>query len=69
MDIMITLIALRRTALFFAVLLPGVVAACAQDRLVQPLKPMARSADPALEVAVIKPADPNDSNQGFRPGG
>lgn len=63
---MITFIALRRTALFFAVLLPGVVAACAQDNPVQPLKPMARSADPALEVAVIKPAEPNDSNQGFR---
>jgi len=32
---------------------------------VQPLKPMARSADPAFEVAVIRPADPNDHNQGF----
>jgi uncharacterized protein (TIGR03435 family) len=60
------LIALRRTALFFAVLLPGVVAACAQGNPVQPLKPMARTADPAFEVAVIKPADPNDTNQGFR---
>jgi len=28
--------------------------------------PMARNADPAFEVAVIKPADPNDRNQGFR---
>jgi len=27
---------------------------------------MARDADPAFEVAVIKPADPNDRNQGFR---
>jgi uncharacterized protein (TIGR03435 family) len=27
---------------------------------------MARTADPAFEVAVIKPADPNDNNQGFR---
>jgi uncharacterized protein (TIGR03435 family) len=26
---------------------------------------MARNADPAFEVAVIKPADPNDRNQGF----
>jgi uncharacterized protein (TIGR03435 family) len=57
--------ALRRTALFFAVLLPGVLAACAQDNRVQPLKPMARTADPAFEVAVIKPADPADHNQGF----
>jgi len=27
---------------------------------------MARTADPAFEVAVIKPADPDDRNQGFR---
>ena len=60
------LIALQRTALFFAVLLPGAVAACAQGNPVQPLKPMARTADPAFEVAAIKPADPSDTNQGFR---
>jgi uncharacterized protein (TIGR03435 family) len=60
------MIALRRTALFFAVLLPGVLAPCAQDNPVQPLKPMARDADPAFEVALIKPADPNDHSQGFR---
>ena len=60
------MIALRRKALFFAVLLPGVLAAGAQDKATQPLAPMARDADPAFEVAVIKPADPNDRNQGFR---
>jgi uncharacterized protein (TIGR03435 family) len=58
--------ALRRTTLFFAILLAGVVAASAQDNAAQPLKPMARDADPAFEVAVIKPSDPNDRNQGFR---
>ena len=60
------MIALRRTALIFAVLLPGAFAACAQDKASQPSAQMARDADPAFEVAVIKPADPNDSNKGFR---
>jgi uncharacterized protein (TIGR03435 family) len=59
------MIASLRTALFFAVLLTGVRAAGAQDNAVQPLKPMASNADPAFEVAVIKPSDPNDNNQGF----
>jgi len=58
--------ALRRTARLLAVLLPGVFAVCAQDNAAQPLMPMARDADPAFEVAVIKPADPNDHSQGFR---
>jgi len=31
----------------------------------QPVKPMARTADPAFEVAVIKPSDPNDRSQRF----
>jgi len=57
------MIARRRMALLFAVLLPGVLAACAQDN--QSLKPMARNADPAFEVAVIKPSDPNNHSQGF----
>jgi uncharacterized protein (TIGR03435 family) len=60
------MLAFHRIALFVAVLLPGMVAAYAQGDPVQPLKPMARNADPAFEVAVIKPADPNDRNQGFR---
>jgi uncharacterized protein (TIGR03435 family) len=60
------MIALRRTAVFFAVLLPGALAARAQDKPAQPLIPMARDADPAFEVAVIKPTDPDDRNQGFR---
>jgi uncharacterized protein (TIGR03435 family) len=60
------MIVLRRTTLFFAVLLPCVPAGYAQNNPVQPLKPMARTAEPAFEVAVIKPADPNDRNQGFR---
>ncbi len=59
------MIALRRTALFFAVLLFGVLAACAQDKATQPLAPMARDADPAFEVAVIKRANPDDRSQGF----
>jgi hypothetical protein len=41
-------------------------AAFAQDKVTQPLAPMARDVDPAFEVAVVKPADPNDRNQGFR---
>ncbi|MGD0798053.1 MAG: TIGR03435 family protein [Acidobacteriaceae bacterium] len=60
------MIGLRRKALFFAVLMAGAVAACAQDKATQPLAPMARDADPAFEVAVIEPADVNDHNQGFR---
>jgi uncharacterized protein (TIGR03435 family) len=59
------MIALRRTALFFAVLLCCILAARAQDNPAEPLKPMARNADPAFDVAVIKPADPGDHNQGF----
>jgi uncharacterized protein (TIGR03435 family) len=47
-------------------LLASALATYAQDNPAQPLKPMARSADPSFEVAVIKPADPNDRNQGFR---
>jgi len=57
------MIGLRRTALLFAVLLSG--AACAQDKPAEQLKPMARNADPAFEVATIKPSDPNDHSQGF----
>lgn len=60
------MIALRRTALFLAIVLSGVPANYAQDNPVQPLKPMARNADPSFDVAVIKPADPNDHNQGFQ---
>jgi len=30
------------------------------------LAPMARDADPSLEIAVIKPSDPDDRQQGFR---
>jgi uncharacterized protein (TIGR03435 family) len=59
------MIALRRAALFLAILLPGMVAVRAQDNPIQPLQPMARTADPAFEVAVIKPADPDDHNNGF----
>jgi uncharacterized protein (TIGR03435 family) len=59
-------IALPRLALFSAMLLAGVIAACAQDEATQPLATMARDADPAFEVATIKPADPDDHNQGFR---
>jgi uncharacterized protein (TIGR03435 family) len=58
------MINLRRTVLLLAVLLPGLPAACAQDNSAQPLK-MARNADPEFEVATIKPADPDDRNQGF----
>lgn len=31
-----------------------------------PLKPMAATADPAFEVATIKPGDPNDHSSGFQ---
>lgn len=57
---------MRQAVLFHAVLFAGALAACAQDNGSQPLRPMAQNADPAFEVAVIKPADPNDRNQGFR---
>jgi uncharacterized protein (TIGR03435 family) len=60
------MLALRSTILFSAVLLAGVLAACAQDKAAQPLAPMARDANPSFEVATIKPADPDDRNQGFR---
>lgn len=60
------MIAQRRTVLFSAVLLAGVLAAHAQDKAAQPVAPMARDADPSFEVATIKPADPNDRNNGFR---
>jgi uncharacterized protein (TIGR03435 family) len=60
------MIAMRGTILLSALLLPGALAVCAQDNAAQPVQPMARAADPAFEVAVIKPADPNDRNQGFR---
>lgn len=43
----------------------GGLAVRAQDNTSHPLMPMARSADPAFEVAVIKPSDPNDRNNGF----
>ncbi len=55
------------TALILLLATYGVLAVRAQDNTTQPLKPMARNADPALEVAVsIKPSDPNDRNNGFR---
>ncbi len=57
--------AARRTAHAFAVLL-STLAACAQENAARPLIPIAPAADPAFEVAVIKPADPDDRNQGFR---
>lgn len=53
-----------RTVLLLAVLLPSLHVACAQDNAAQTLK-MAREADPAFEVATIKPADPDDRHQGF----
>lgn len=59
------LIVMRRLALLIVMLLPGMAAVCAQNNPIQPLKPMARNADPAFEAAVIKPADPNDHNNGF----
>jgi uncharacterized protein (TIGR03435 family) len=52
--------------LFLALLISGFPTAIAQDNLPQPLKPMARDADPEFEVATVKPADPDDRNQGFR---
>lgn len=60
------MIALRRTVQFSVVVLAGVAGACAQDKAAQSVAPMARDADPSFEVATIKPADPDDTNQGFR---
>jgi len=59
-------IATRRRTLFAGVLLTCTFAACGQDNAVQPVKPMARDADPSFEVATIRPAEPDDTNQGFR---
>ena len=62
----ITIISMRQTILLSAVLLAGALSTGAQDNGAAPaLKPMARNADPAFEVATIRPADPNDHNQGF----
>ena len=52
------------------VLLAGAIlacglAACAQDNAIQVAKPMAKSADPSFEVAVIKPSAPDDQSDGF----
>lgn len=60
------MLALPRTVLLSTVILGGVLAAGAQDKVAQPLTPMARDADPSFEVATIKPADADDHNQGFR---
>jgi uncharacterized protein (TIGR03435 family) len=51
-------------ALLLAALLPGLLAAGAQESPARPAK-MARTADPEFEVATIKPSDPNDHSQGF----
>src|SRR5579862_7166462 len=58
------MISLRRMALFLAVALPCLQAACGQDKPAPTVK-MARDADPDFEVATIKPADPDDHHQGF----
>ena len=62
----VMMVVLRRNGVFSAVLLAGLLAAHAQDKVAQSLAPMARDADPSFEVATIKPADPDDHNQGFR---
>lgn len=59
------MIAMRRTILFSALLLAGVLPVCAQDKAAEPLRPMAKDADPSFEVATIRPSDPNDTNYGF----
>jgi len=56
----------RPAARVLALLLPAALVINAQDNAAQPLMPMARDANPAFEVAVIKPSDPDDHNQGFR---
>jgi uncharacterized protein (TIGR03435 family) len=56
----------QAVAMFSVVLLGQPIAVSAQENASQPLKPIARDADPGFEVAVIKPADPDDRNQGFR---
>jgi uncharacterized protein (TIGR03435 family) len=52
-------------ALVLVALLGTALTARAQDGTVQVLAPMAHNADPAFEVAVIKPSDPNDHSEGF----
>lgn len=47
-------------------MLAAVLAVFGQDSGAKPPAPIARDADPAFEVAVIKPADPTDRNQGFQ---
>jgi uncharacterized protein (TIGR03435 family) len=57
---------LRRALLFLVVLLPpGLMGGRAQDSAARTLKSMARDADPNFEVATIKPATPDDRNQGY----
>jgi len=54
------------TLVLLTLLTCGLHAAWAQDNPAQALKPMARDVDPDFEVATIKPALPDDHNQGFR---
>lgn len=59
------MIAMRRTAVFTAVLLTSGLGVCAQDNAIQAAKPMAKSADPSFEVAAIKPSEPTNRSDGF----
>lgn len=59
------MIAMRRTSLLPAVLLTIAFTARAQDHSAEALKPMAKDANPAFDVATIRPSDPNDRNEGF----
>ncbi|HEY4380031.1 MAG TPA: TIGR03435 family protein [Acidobacteriaceae bacterium] len=47
-------------------LIPALLITHALGQGATAVAPMARDADPAFEVATIRPADPSDTNQGFR---
>jgi uncharacterized protein (TIGR03435 family) len=55
-----------RRAVLLVVVVLAVMGAGGQENAAPALKPMARDADPSFEVAVIKPSDPDDRNNGFR---
>src|SRR5437763_16891474 len=63
---MLTMHATLRTVVLPILLCASALPSRAQGNPPQVLKPMARDADPAFEVATIRPADPDDRNQGFR---
>lgn len=60
MDMPIRSHAITRTLRLAVALLVCALTTAAQNNAPQPVKQMARNADPSFEVAVIKPSDPDD---------